>query len=73
MAKVVLTLFLCSVLVSSVFVHDAEATEISNGAMNRNTISCSKKDSHSCQLPSANPYNRGCEASNSCRSPGSPS
>ncbi|RDX71022.1 Protein RALF-like 15, partial [Mucuna pruriens] len=72
MPKVVLIFFVGAFLVSSLFVRDAEANEdrvIDNGAMARNTIiACSKAHPENCKRPIANPYRRGCQPEEKCRS-----
>ncbi|RDX71023.1 hypothetical protein CR513_49676, partial [Mucuna pruriens] len=50
---------------------DAEAKYkvISNEVMKHNTITaCSKVHPQNCKMPVVNPYRRGCEPENRCRS-----
>ena len=68
MTKTMLVVFFSALLVCSFFTQGVDAANISNGAMKRNTITCSRKiNPGSCTPVPANPYQRGCESEERCR------
>ncbi|KEH39193.1 putative rapid ALkalinization Factor [Medicago truncatula] len=68
MTKTTLVAFLSALLICTFVTQDVEAGNvISNPAMQRDTIPCSKKDPGSCNQKPTNTYQRGCETEEKCR------
>ena len=68
MTKTTLVVFLSALLICTMLTQDIEAANIiSNPAMRRDTISCSKENPGSCNPKQANTYQRGCETEEKCR------
>ncbi|CAL0323621.1 unnamed protein product [Lupinus luteus] len=68
LSKGMLVVLVSALLVCSLYIHNVEAKNIGNGAMQRNTIpECSPINPTNCKLPIANPYKRPCEKIEGCR------